>query len=320
MRRTTLAAMAAVLVAVTAALAATFALVAAPRARGERAEPQPVAGVRPGAEQGPLHRPDPCHHARHAGLEGLRAGTLQRYGRPRDRQAYTYAKDGFEATAYQLSTDQFGTQLDPPAHWAPEYPGIDELPATYAVRPLVVISIVPQVAEGPEVRAPGLRHPRVRAAARPHPARLRRDGALGLVEEVDRRSREGQGAGRRPGLPGRQSRRAAVPAPGSGTSSSTATSRSTRTRPRRSRASAGSCTTASRKPRASTTSTPCPPTGLPRLDRLPEVQGRPRRLCALRRHLSGLDPRRAQISDSDAPLPKSDSSLHWDTELGYRVR
>jgi kynurenine formamidase len=60
-------------------------------------------------------------------------------------QAYTYAKDGFEATAYQLATDQFGTQLDPPAHWAPEYPGIDELPPTYAVRPLVVISIVKQV-------------------------------------------------------------------------------------------------------------------------------------------------------------------------------
>jgi kynurenine formamidase len=41
-----------------------------------------------------------------------------------------------------LRTDQLGTQLDPPAHWAPEYPAIDELPATYAMRPLVVISIV----------------------------------------------------------------------------------------------------------------------------------------------------------------------------------
>jgi kynurenine formamidase len=58
---------------------------------------------------------------------------------------YTFAKNGFEATAYTLATDQFGTQLDPPAHWAPEYPAIDEIPATYAVRPLVVISIVPQV-------------------------------------------------------------------------------------------------------------------------------------------------------------------------------
>jgi kynurenine formamidase len=69
---------------------------------------------------------------------------------PKTGKAYTYKKDGFEATAYRLSTDQFGTQLDPPAHWAPEYPAIDELPATYAVRPLVVISIVPQVKQNPK--------------------------------------------------------------------------------------------------------------------------------------------------------------------------
>jgi kynurenine formamidase len=62
---------------------------------------------------------------------------------------YTYAKHGFEATEYALRTDQLGTQLDPPAHWAPEYPAIDELPATYAIRPLVVISIVDQVKANP---------------------------------------------------------------------------------------------------------------------------------------------------------------------------
>jgi kynurenine formamidase len=39
--------------------------------------------------------------------------------------------------------------LDPPAHWNPDYPSIDELPATFAVRPLVVISIVDQVAKDP---------------------------------------------------------------------------------------------------------------------------------------------------------------------------
>jgi len=66
---------------------------------------------------------------------------------PQSGKPYTYAKDGFEATAYQLSTDQLATQLDPPAHWAPEYPAIDELPATYTLRPLVVISIVDQVAK-----------------------------------------------------------------------------------------------------------------------------------------------------------------------------
>jgi kynurenine formamidase len=64
---------------------------------------------------------------------------------PQTGQPYTYAADGFEATSYRLSTDQFGTQLDPPAHWAPEYAAIDELPATFAVRPLVVISIASQV-------------------------------------------------------------------------------------------------------------------------------------------------------------------------------
>jgi kynurenine formamidase len=63
--------------------------------------------------------------------------------------AFSYAKHGFEATNYNLATDQFGTQLDPPAHWAPEYPSIDELPPTYAVRPLVVISIVDKVTSNP---------------------------------------------------------------------------------------------------------------------------------------------------------------------------
>jgi kynurenine formamidase len=68
---------------------------------------------------------------------------------PATGKPYTYAGNGFEANAYTLSTDQFGTQLDPPAHWAPEFPSIDELPATYALRPLVVISIVDKVGKDP---------------------------------------------------------------------------------------------------------------------------------------------------------------------------
>ena len=62
---------------------------------------------------------------------------------------FTWEKSGFEATAFRFTTDQLGTQLDPPAHWAPEYPAIDELPPTYAIRPLVVISIEEQVAKDP---------------------------------------------------------------------------------------------------------------------------------------------------------------------------
>jgi kynurenine formamidase len=66
---------------------------------------------------------------------------------PETGKPYSYEKDGFAATAYRLATDQYGTQLDPPAHWAPEYPAIDELPPTYAVRPLVVLSIVDSVVQ-----------------------------------------------------------------------------------------------------------------------------------------------------------------------------
>jgi kynurenine formamidase len=91
---------------------------------------------------------------------------------PSTGRPYTVEKDGFWATHYDLSTDQLGTQLDPPAHWAPDRPSIDELPPTYAVRPLVVISIVPQVKRDPkyalqvsDIRAFERRHGRIPAGS-----------------------------------------------------------------------------------------------------------------------------------------------------------
>ena len=80
---------------------------------------------------------------------GFGPSTFGRTVNPKTRTPYTFEDDGFEATRYVLATDQLGTQLDPPAHWNPDYPGIDELPPTFAVRPLVVISIVPQVTKQP---------------------------------------------------------------------------------------------------------------------------------------------------------------------------
>jgi kynurenine formamidase len=85
---------------------------------------------------------------------------------------YTYAKEGFEATAYTIATDQFGTQFDPPAHWAPEYAAIDEVPASYSVRPLVVINMAPATRKDPkaflhvkEVKAFERRHGRIPAGS-----------------------------------------------------------------------------------------------------------------------------------------------------------
>jgi len=60
-------------------------------------------------------------------------------------EEFTYKQHGFVATAYSIETDQYGTQLDPPAHWNPYGATISDLPATYALRPLVVINIVDKV-------------------------------------------------------------------------------------------------------------------------------------------------------------------------------
>lgn len=76
---------------------------------------------------------------------GFKPSTFGPSINPETGKPYAYKTDGFEASHYDLQTDQLGTQLDPPAHWAPEYPSIDELPPTYSLRKLVVISIVPQV-------------------------------------------------------------------------------------------------------------------------------------------------------------------------------
>lgn len=83
-------------------------------------------------------------------------------------QEFTYAKHGFVATAYELTTDQYGTQLDPPAHWDEYGATISDLPATYAVRPLVVIDIHEKVAQDPgyhctveDIRAWEVEHGRI---------------------------------------------------------------------------------------------------------------------------------------------------------------
>lgn len=68
-------------------------------------------------------------------------------------ETYTYQNHGFIATAYQLPTDQYGTQLDPPAHWDEYGATISDLPATYSLRPLVVIDIHQKVAKNAEYHA-----------------------------------------------------------------------------------------------------------------------------------------------------------------------
>jgi len=62
-------------------------------------------------------------------------------GFTREGEEFTYAKHGFQATAFSITTDQYGTQLDPPAHWNEYGATISDLPPTIALRPLVVLDV-----------------------------------------------------------------------------------------------------------------------------------------------------------------------------------
>jgi kynurenine formamidase len=62
-------------------------------------------------------------------------------------QEFTYKDHGFVATSYVLTTDQYGTQLDPPAHWDELGATISDFPASFTLRPLVVIDIHEKVAQ-----------------------------------------------------------------------------------------------------------------------------------------------------------------------------
>ncbi|MBV8497230.1 MAG: cyclase family protein, partial [Gammaproteobacteria bacterium] len=68
--------------------------------------------------------------------------------RPDDKSAYvdaSYDKVGWTSYSLKLATENWGTHLDSPAHFHPCQTGSDEIPATYALRKLAVISIVEKV-------------------------------------------------------------------------------------------------------------------------------------------------------------------------------
>lgn len=57
---------------------------------------------------------------------------------PNTLEAYTIARDGFRATYYAM-VGQYGTHVDPPAHFSPTGRTMDEIPLDEMVLPLVVL-------------------------------------------------------------------------------------------------------------------------------------------------------------------------------------
>jgi kynurenine formamidase len=66
---------------------------------------------------------------------------------------FAYETVGAAITAYELTTDQIGTQLDPPAHGNEHGATISDLPPTYAIRPLVIINVADKVRANPGYEA-----------------------------------------------------------------------------------------------------------------------------------------------------------------------
>jgi kynurenine formamidase len=67
---------------------------------------------------------------------------------PKTHEPYTIAKDGFRTTFYEM-VGQYGTHVDPPAHFAKSGITMDKIPLKEMILPLVVLDDTPYFAKDP---------------------------------------------------------------------------------------------------------------------------------------------------------------------------
>jgi len=80
--------------------------------------------------------------------KGFGQATMAAAADPRTQQPYTIEHDGFRTTFYALVA-QYGTHIDPPAHFDPAGQTLDDLPIKDMILPLVVFDITPQLGKEP---------------------------------------------------------------------------------------------------------------------------------------------------------------------------
>src|SRR6516164_2508970 len=61
---------------------------------------------------------------------------------PKTREPYTIPKDGFRSTFYEM-VGQYGTHVDPPAHFAENGATMDAIPLKQMILPLIVLDNTP---------------------------------------------------------------------------------------------------------------------------------------------------------------------------------
>ena len=67
---------------------------------------------------------------------------------PKTKEPYTISKDGFRTTFYEM-VGQYGTHVDPPAHFAEHGITIDQIPLKQMILPLVVFDATPLLSKDP---------------------------------------------------------------------------------------------------------------------------------------------------------------------------
>jgi kynurenine formamidase len=67
---------------------------------------------------------------------------------PKTHEPYTIVKDGFRTTYYEM-VGQYGTHVDPPAHFADNGITMDKIPLKQMILPLIVLDDTPYLAKDP---------------------------------------------------------------------------------------------------------------------------------------------------------------------------
>ena len=80
--------------------------------------------------------------------QGFGRATFAPAADPATGRPYTVEKDGFRALQYKL-VGQYGTHIDPPAHFDAHGKTLDELPVKEMMLPLVVFDITPKLRDEP---------------------------------------------------------------------------------------------------------------------------------------------------------------------------
>jgi kynurenine formamidase len=79
---------------------------------------------------------------------GFGQATMTAAADPATHQPYTIEKDGFRTTFYSM-VGQYGTHVDPPAHFDPNGVTMDKIPLKEMILPLVVLDETPLLAGDP---------------------------------------------------------------------------------------------------------------------------------------------------------------------------